>query len=204
MKFLQRILPACLIFASLSIPSLIFAQQATTIPGQFSGNIGRGLKIELNASKAGKYLFKHKVIDAERKGNISISPKFQNNIKIILLNEGNSEIASNYYPEDRDNNRKPHYSDYFVVNLKATGTYFLQLSPLSEAANDKNFQVVTEFTAPPTTIMGMELYNLLSMIGTVVLLSFMLVFYKFVIKPFKNMNVEEIMKKSEELRQLRK
>lgn len=205
MKNLRKFLLLALLFVFFQAlsPLVLTAQAIKKIPGTFSGQVGTGQKYELQAAKVGKYLFEFKRQKAEKKqGFVSVSPKFQNNVKIELRAADGSVLGSNFYPGN-ESKPEPHYSDYFSVELSRPQKLVLEISPLSPDAQAQSFYIVTDFIAPRTMIMGMELSNFLAMIATFVLLAGMWLFYRFIIKPLKGMNVQEIMEKGEALRAAR-
>lgn len=205
MKYLRKFLLLALLFVFFQAlsPLVLTAQTIKKIPGTFSGRVGNGQKFDLQATKAGKYLFEFKRQKAEKsQGFVSVSAKFQNNVKIVLRTPEGSVLGSNYYPGN-ESKPEPHYSDYFSVEVNRPQKLILEISPLSPDAQAQSFYIVSDYISPRTMIVGMELSNFLAMIATAVLLLGMWLFYRFIIKPLKGMNVQEIMEKGEALRAAR-
>ncbi|MEW6708394.1 MAG: zinc ribbon domain-containing protein [Candidatus Riflebacteria bacterium] len=175
------------------------------MPGRITGIVGESASFILKMDKAGRYLFNYRKSSGEAtKGFVSVSPKFQNDVKIELFDAAGKKIVDNHYPEDRENGRKAYYGDYFSITLPGPGDFKLNFSPLSQAARATTFSLSVDFVPPPTMIAGMTLENFLAMIGTVLLLLGMLIFYRLIIKPMAGLNVAQVMQRGEELRQARK
>ncbi len=64
-------------------------------------------------------------------------------------------------------------------SIPATGTYYLELVPLSEKANNRNFFIKARCTGSlDLKIMGYDLEQFLSLIGIIVILSFLYGYYR--------------------------
>ncbi len=187
-------------FMCVALPPAI----AKKIPGQFFGHVEKGLQHELQATRAGKYLFQYRRHNAEKKpATVFKSTTFANDVKIVLRNSAGTELATNYYPAEK-RHPIPHYSDYFAVDLQEPQLLLLELSPLSAEATAQSFSLAVDFTAFPTMVMGMELSKFLSMVFSIVFLIGTFFFCRYAIKLLKGMNVQEVVEKGEKLRAARR
>lgn len=189
MKPLFKIqIAALLIMTSffLNAPMIAFAQDANAIPGKISGNYGTGKTIRLNVKEPGEYKFR--ISNPDRrigKNNIVSGLKFINELKILILDEKKKLVGSNFYAgnaslNDDSSTQDDIYMEVFFVNIQATGTYFLEISPLSPGANNKNFVMKASCTPLSMKIMGMDLEEFLSLVGLVVLMIFLFGYYKLI------------------------
>lgn len=189
----------------LFLSQIVSAEQVYRVPGRITGIVGESSSFVLKVEKTGRYLFNYRKSSSEaRQGYASVSSKFQNDVKIELFDGAGRKIADNHYPEDRENERKAYYGDFFSITLKEPGDLKLNFSPLSQAARATTFSLTVDYVPPPTIIAGLTLDNFLAMVATFVLLFGMLIFYRLIIKPMAGLNVAQVMQRGEELRQARK
>ncbi len=203
-KILERICIISLIAASIAVfTPQSFAQNLIIIPGKFSGVVGTGQEIKVQATKAGKYLFQLKTRPGESgKDSIAVVSRIMSFLKISLKNSDGKLIGSNFY-KNKDKRTNTNYGDYFVVNIDKPQTLTFEIQPLLPQFKNIGFQIIADYTAPPVMVMGMELSNFLAMIATVVLFTGMFLFYRIIIRPLKGMNVQQIMARGEALRAAR-
>jgi preprotein translocase subunit SecG len=150
------------------------AEEVFKIPGKIFSNYGQGQTLKLNVTKIGDYEFSIKNPDRKiNEHNMLTGKDFRNKVKMEIFDTNNKKIATNYFSggkvrSSEMGNMESRHLYSFSASFTATGTRYLQLTPLNVNEANRKYVLKAEYKGKPFLIWGMKWDEFLTMVAGIV------------------------------------